>query len=248
MTLDLDRVRATLPGRRIEWHATIATTMTEAARLARELCPSGTAVGADEQTAGRGRHGRSWHSPPGTGLYVSVVLRLPFPAETFPALTLAAGLAVRDSIRTTGGLTCDLRWPNDVLAGERKVAGILTQIEAGAAVVGIGVNVSQKRFPPGLATPATSLLLEAGRLVEREALLVELLQALDAWVLRAGTEGGRRLIDEFSRSSSYVQGKRVTADAGLRGVTDGLDDDGFLWIRKDDGERVRILAGGVRPL
>ena len=131
--------------------------------------PHGSVYFADEQLAGRGRGDHGWVSVAGEGLYVSVLLRPQIPASRLALLPLAAGLAAAEAIRTVGGLTVDLRWPNDLLIGPGKVGGILlesrTESEGpphAVVVVGIGINVHQHTFPPGLATPATSLDLEAG--------------------------------------------------------------------------------------
>src|SRR5271170_7970200 len=151
MLFNLAAVRSQNPDRRIEWHDVIDSTMTEASRLAAEGAPSGTVVGAEEQTAGQGRHGRSWHSESGVGLYVSVILRRQYAPATLPVVTLALGLAVRESILRYTDLVCDLRWPNDVLIQSKKCAGILTQLESSthssAIMAGIGINVNHSSFP-----------------------------------------------------------------------------------------------------
>jgi BirA family transcriptional regulator, biotin operon repressor / biotin---[acetyl-CoA-carboxylase] ligase len=224
-----------------------ASTMRDAAALAASGCAHGTAVVAEEQTAGIGRHGHSWHSEPGAGLYVSVVLRLP---ETSPILTLALGLAAVDAIRSVAGVVCDLRWPNDVLVGERKVAGIIVQMADSAAIAGIGINVNHAGFPAELTDLATSLRIQKGRPVDKEMLLESLLASIDDWceILRSG--GNTALLKMFSGGSSYVSGKRVKVDLGgrtIEGVTVGLDDAGFLRVRRTDGVIETILAGGVRP-
>jgi BirA family transcriptional regulator, biotin operon repressor / biotin---[acetyl-CoA-carboxylase] ligase len=223
------------------------STMRDAAALAAQGCAHGTAVVADEQTAGIGRHGHFWHSEPGTGLYVSIVLRMP---ETSPILTLALGLAAVDAVRDTAGLVCDLRWPNDVMIGERKAAGIMVQMADSAAVAGIGINVNHTGFPPELATLATSLRIQAGREIDREMLFESLLTCIDdcCEILRSG--GNAALLKMFSTASSYVSGKRVKVDLGdrtIEGVTVGLDDSGFLRVRRPDGVVETVLAGGVRP-
>ena len=123
--------------------------MTVAARLAREGCASGTVVGADQQTAGIGRAGHSWHSEPGSGLYVSIVLRLALGPESLPLVMLALGLATQHAIADVTGLAPDLRWPNDVLLGEKKCAGILAQMEGDAVIAGIGINVGHSQFSAG---------------------------------------------------------------------------------------------------
>jgi BirA family transcriptional regulator, biotin operon repressor / biotin---[acetyl-CoA-carboxylase] ligase len=227
--------------------STTASTMRDASALAVSGCAHGTAVVADEQTAGIGRHGHSWHSEPGAGLYLSVVLRLP---ETSPILTLALGLAAVDAIRNVAGVVCDLRWPNDVLAGGRKVAGIIVQMADSAAIAGIGINVNHALFPPDLAELATSLKIQTGRAIDKELLLESLLASIDdcCEILRSGGNAG--LLRMFSTASSYVSGKRVKVDLGERtieGVTVGLDDAGFLRVKRADGVVETILAGGVRP-
>jgi len=249
MLFDLEGVRRRLPGRRIEWFTSIASTMTEAARLAREDCPSGTLVGAKEQKAGIGRHGRTWHSPPRSGLYVSFVLRLPVAADHLPLLMLAVGLAVRDAIVETSGLAPDLRWPNDVLLNGKKCAGILAQMEGGAIVVGIGINVNHSSFPPRLAGIATSLRLEGAR-VTRENILVALARSLDEWAELVASSPGK-ILARFGEVSSYAYNRRVRVEqegTALEGVTCGLDSMGFLRLRQDSGVEATILAGGVRPV
>ena len=131
-----------LPGRIVRWFPSIDSTMTIAAQLAQEGCPSGTVVGADQQTAGTGRQGRSWHSAPGAGLYVSIVLRLDLGKESIPLLMLALGIATQQAIAEVSGLAPDLRWPNDVLLQGKKCAGILANMEGDAIIAGIGINVS----------------------------------------------------------------------------------------------------------
>ena len=140
-----------LPDRRIEWHTTIGSTMTEASRLAASGAPSGTVVGAEEQTAGQGRHGRSWHSEPGSGLYVSIILRHQFTSATLTRGHPRAWTRGPRGDPQATDLACDLRWPNDVLIESKKCAGILTQLEGSAIIAGIGINVNHSRFPEELA-------------------------------------------------------------------------------------------------
>src|ERR1700694_4008507 len=139
---------------------TTPSTMREAAILAAQGAEHGTAVVADEQTAGIGRHGHSWHSEPRSGLYVSIILRMP---QAPPLLTLALGLATQDAIRNSTGLVADLRWPNDLLIAEKKVAGILVQMSEHAVIAGIGINVNHRTFPQEIASVATSLRQQSGR-------------------------------------------------------------------------------------
>ena len=199
----------------------------------RELAP-GRIVGAEEQTAGIGRHGRKWISEAGTGLYISIVLA----AKPIPVVMLSLGLAVRQAIGCG-----DIRWPNDVLLNGKKCAGVLAQLEGDTIIAGIGINVSQIRFPEDLDTPATSLLLE-GVTVSREDLLVALVECVDRYT-RLGYD---EILRQFTNASSYVFGKRVRVETGIEGVTCGLDPAGFLRVREDNGAETTILAGGVRPI
>src|SRR5215469_16336241 len=237
-----------LPGRCVEWFQSVYSTMIRAAELAREGCPHGAIVGADEQTAGVGRQGRSWHSKKGEGLYVSIVLRLPVEARALPVVMLALGLAAQEAIVQAASLAPDLRWPNDVLIHGRKCAGVLAQLEGDAIIAGIGINVSQIGFPPGLATPATSLLVEGAR-VSREELLAALAGAVDRLCATLLEEGPHAILRMFEASSSYARGRRVRVEqegGEIVGVTRGLDESGFLLVEQNDGKLTKVLAGGVR--
>ncbi len=248
--MDCDLLRAELPGRRIEWFARVESTMIEASRLAAAGAPSGTVVGAEEQTSGRGRHGRSWHSEPGQGLYVSIILHSELEPATLPVVTLALGLAAREAVLKSTDVDCDLRWPNDLLIGPEKCGGILTVLESSAIIAGIGINVNHSSFPVELSGIATSLRMASGRIQSRERLLLALLASIDAHCNLLETEGRGAVIDTFARASSYVSGRRVCVDqdgSQLRGTTAGLNDSGFLMLRGDDGTNSVIVAGGVRP-
>jgi BirA family biotin operon repressor/biotin-[acetyl-CoA-carboxylase] ligase len=212
----------------------------------------GVVVIADEQTAGRGRRGHSWFSPPGSGLYVSVVLA-PARARTDPQramklLTLAAGVGIADGIHAATGLATSLKWPNDVYVAQRKLAGILAEGSGhpgSLVVVGYGINVAPAAYPPELRDRATSLESELGRPIDRFLVLAETLAAvasryhdllegrfdaiLDAWRGRARGASGARV--------SWTQ-----ASGQLTGVTAGIDGEGALLVRVSDGVE-RIVAG-----
>jgi BirA family biotin operon repressor/biotin-[acetyl-CoA-carboxylase] ligase len=249
MPFDLEYVRQNWP-HPVSYFATIDSTMLEASRLAMAGCEQGTVVVADEQTAGQGRHGRRWHSEPNAGLYVSIVLRPSLRADSLPVLTLALGLAAADAIAEATGITCDLRWPNDVMIEGKKVAGILVQLVESAAIAGIGVNVSHMKFPPEIAAEATSLRIVSSRPHSREQLLVALLGAVSRYTGVLEDKGGQdTVLQMFCRRSSYARNKRVRVEQGastLEGTTAGLDPSGFLIIRGDDGKEQVVLAGGVR--
>jgi BirA family biotin operon repressor/biotin-[acetyl-CoA-carboxylase] ligase len=216
----------------VEYHETLDSTMRVAAGR-----PVGTAVVAGEQTAGIGRHGHSWYSEPGSGLYVSLVLG---PAQS-GVLMLALGLAAQEAIAQAAGISCDIRWPNDLMLGGRKTAGILAQIQEERVVAGIGINVNHTAFPPPLDEEATSLRLYAGREFSREEILAALLPAVE----RYAALPQESVLDLFAHASSYASGRRVTVE-GVTGVTAGLDASGYLRVRQDDGTIRVILAGGVR--
>ena len=167
--MDIDKIRVLRPADPIHYFASLGSTMTEAARLAEAGTPHGTVVLAEEQLAGVGRLGRTWLSPPGAGVYCSILLRLRLSPANMPIASLLVGLAAADAIQKTTNLLCDLRWPNDVLIAERKVAGILTHLVGDCIIAGIGINVNQLGFPSDLRTPATSLRMECNGRERRES-------------------------------------------------------------------------------
>jgi BirA family transcriptional regulator, biotin operon repressor / biotin---[acetyl-CoA-carboxylase] ligase len=249
MPMDMETVRRRLGGRALHYFETLGSTMKEATRLGHENAPGGTAVVAGEQTEGRGRHGRVWHSEKDSGLYVSIVLRLQLPQHAVPVLSLAMGLAGAEAIARSTALVCDLRWPNDLMLDERKAGGVLIEMHEDFAVAGIGINVNQTVFPDEIASQATSLWLVSGRPQSREDLLECLLPAVDGFSRMLAEGGKHTIIDLFSRSSSYARRKRVRVEnTGDEGVTAGLDSSGFLILEKEDGSQSLVLAGGVRPV
>lgn len=238
---------------KLHFSAITESTNTDALAGARTGAAHGSVYFADEQLAGRGRGGHAWHSAAGLGLYVSVVLRLEMPANRLPLLPLAAGLAAADAIQSVAGLDVDLRWPNDLLIGPRKVGGILVEgqssgVSVAFAVVGIGINVHQRSFPADLATPATSLDLEAGRRIGRQALLVALLKSLEREAAALlDPAAAETILARVEQASSWISGRRVEVHGpqACIGVTAGLDADGFLRVRIVDGV-VTVQTGGIR--
>jgi BirA family biotin operon repressor/biotin-[acetyl-CoA-carboxylase] ligase len=229
--------------------------MREAARRALEGTPEGTIVTADEQTAGRGRFGRAWSSVSGVGLYFSLVLRPPVAPAASAALTLACGLGVARGIGDAAGVVCDIRWPNDVMLADKKLAGILVEMNAEGdrvrhVVVGVGVNVNQESLPPELAEIATSLRIETGCEYLREAVLEAILRRITDYYRMFVERGPVPVIDAFTRASSYAKGKRVVIEGAgrpLEGITAGLDPTGQLLLRTADGKIEPVIAGSVRP-
>jgi BirA family biotin operon repressor/biotin-[acetyl-CoA-carboxylase] ligase len=237
------RLAGTMFGKRIHHFFKVDSTNDVALRLGYDGEPHGSMVVAEEQTAGRGRAGRAWHSEKTSGIYVSVLLRpLITPVEA-PLLTLMAGLAARDAVHEQTGLSADIRWPNDLLLHGRKFCGVLTEMHAEPGrvkhvVLGIGMNVNHAKFPADLAEIATSLRVEAGRALSRLELLIKLLRSLDRHYNQFLARGGQPLIEKFEAVSSFAHGKRVRvtgAGMSFTGYTAGLDASGALRVVRDDG-------------
>ena len=238
---------------KLRFAAVTASTNTDAVQAARGGAPGGTVYFADAQSAGRGRGGHPWQSASGDGLYVSIVVRPRIGQQRWPLIPLCAGLAAMEAIALTTGLRPDLRWPNDVLLGERKVCGIL--VEAGSddagsafAVAGIGINVHQRDFAGELATPATSLDIESGSWVSRQQLLVCLLESLQRQIAGLAEEHApQRTLDALESASTWVRGRQVHVHGpqACTGLTDGLDPHGFLRVITSAGV-VTVQTGGIR--
>jgi BirA family biotin operon repressor/biotin-[acetyl-CoA-carboxylase] ligase len=254
---DLTKLEVELAGTsfagKLHFSAVTDSTNSDAQEAARAGAPHGSVYFADEQLAGRGRGDHAWHSVAGVGLYVSVLLRPLLPAIRLPLLPLAAGLAASAAIRAAAGLTADLRWPNDLLIGPRKVCGILVESKieggkAGYAVVGIGMNVHQREFAADLSTPATSLDLETGRRISRQGLLVSLLKSLEHEALAlADADAVATTLRRIEQASTWISGRRVEVHGpqACAGITAGLDKNGFLLVRTKAGV-VTVQTGGIR--
>jgi len=233
----------------VTWYSEIGSTNDVALLMAERGAPDGTVVGADLQTAGRGRQGRAWSSPPGSGLYVSMILRPP--AAIASLLTIAAGVSVAEGIREATGLSMDLKWPNDVYAGGRKVAGILAESGLSDArlnhvVLGIGINVNHANYPPEVATRATSIERELGRPVDRGLVLASCLSALTVryWQLQKAPAA---VLDAWRSYGASMLKRRVECTVGLQsvtGVAEDIDERGALVVRVGD-EIVRVISGEV---
>jgi BirA family transcriptional regulator, biotin operon repressor / biotin---[acetyl-CoA-carboxylase] ligase len=225
----------------------VDSTQTVAFALAERGAPDRTVVIADQQAAGRGRRGRLWQAPPRTSLLASILVRSRLPQALLATLSPTTAVATAEALRRVAPLSPRLKWPNDVLVGGRKIAGILLESRSVASaepvlVIGVGVNLGQREFPPELAGRATSVALEAGRPVDRDTLLAALLEEFDAW--RARLEGeGFGPVRERWKSLSDTIGRRVTVD-GVSGTATDLDADGALLIDAGDGVR-RVIAGEI---
>jgi BirA family transcriptional regulator, biotin operon repressor / biotin---[acetyl-CoA-carboxylase] ligase len=215
--------------------------------------PEGAVVLAEEQTAGRGRAGRRWHSERAAGIYLTLLLRPRLSPVQAPLLPLLAGLSARAAIEAQTGVAPDLKWPNDLLLGGRKIGGILTEMHAEPGVVrfviiGIGLNVNQTKFPEELAQVATSLRAETGRRESRLELLVRLLRQFETDYNRFLREGPGWIVESFSAASSFAQGKPVRVTDGresFTGTTAGLTPEGLLQVKRSDGQITAVLSGEV---
>jgi BirA family biotin operon repressor/biotin-[acetyl-CoA-carboxylase] ligase len=248
-------------GRAFEWHDQCASTNDLCAARGRTGGAEGLVVAADTQSAGRGRLGRTWHSPPGAGLYFSILLRPARPPVEIPPLTLLAGAAVARGLAALGPEVAPrLKWPNDVLLAEsagggggayRKVAGILTEMttegeRVGQVVVGVGLNVNTLELPEDLAARATSLRRVAGRAFDRAEVLAAVLGAFEPLydAFRAG--GPAAAVEAWQGHALLGTRWRVTAPGKpLEGIALGVDPDGALRLRDDAGTVHRVVAGEV---
>jgi len=238
-------------------YESLPSTNTEVARLAAAEAEEGVAVVADEQTAGRGRLQRAWSSPKGAGLYFSILLRPKLEPDRWPLITFLAALATGDALLEASQLQTDIKWPNDLLANERKICGILAEaIETPmgrAVVLGIGINLTNEAFPAELVNVATSVANESGRPAEREPILAALLPALARWYsLLHDPDGAEKIAAAWSSRSSYATGKLVqvtNGDETLQGHTRGIENDGAL--RLETAQGIQLIRAGdvtsVRP-
>ena len=248
-------LRGTIFGDHIRHYYRAGSTNTLALEAAVAGAPEGSVFLAEQQTAGRGRGSNQWHSAESTGIYCSVVLRPALPPAEVLVLSLAAGLAVQSAIEQVDSrVLADLKWPNDLLISGKKFCGILTEMSAEATrvrhiVVGVGVNVNQGQFPDELAQTATSLRLANGAEWSRVEICAALLKSLDREYrdLLRGGEARAEILRRFEVRSSSARGRcvRIEENGGFEGVTEGLDERGFLRVRS--GEELRIVyAGTVR--
>jgi BirA family biotin operon repressor/biotin-[acetyl-CoA-carboxylase] ligase len=240
----------------------IGSTNDEALRRVREGAPTGLLVLAEHQTAGRGRKGRSWTSPPGSGLCFSLVVHPVFPRQHWPLLSLLTSVAVARAIEDIaarleagrgGLLRVDLKWPNDVLLSGRKAAGILIETAdspggRGAVVIGVGVNVGIDSVPPGMEGSAASLSREAGVRVPRQALLVSFLQRFQEEYLLLERGERKAILDHWKARSSMWNGARIRVSEGdtwREATTCGLSDSGAIRVRLPDGSEQALMTADV---
>ncbi len=253
---DLARALDELRGRRpelafdVRWHASLPSTMDTVAAAGEAGAAVGFAVVADEQTAGRGRRGRFWISPPGAGLYLSYLHR---PHGAVDLVTLAAGVAVREAVRQSCGLSAQLKWPNDLLVGSRKLAGLLAEgagigTADAAITIGVGLNLHPAAYPPEVDARATCLAREVSRPVDRGVVLAAILEQLHDTLARLEGGGGGDILQAWRAASPLSIGTPVEwsdATSTHRGLTAGVDESGALLVETANGLE-RVIAGELR--
>jgi BirA family biotin operon repressor/biotin-[acetyl-CoA-carboxylase] ligase len=236
---------------------TVDSTQSVAFALAERGAADRTVIVADQQLAGRGRRGRSWSAPAGTSLLTSIIVRPRLPQALLSTLSLTTAVAVGEALRRVTGVDARLKWPNDVLVAGRKIAGILLETRmtgpssgggstpttpAMVTIIGVGINLGQREFPPDLADSATSVAVETGRAPSREAVLTAVLEEFDVWRGRLETEGFGPIREDWRRLSDTL-GRRVAVE-DVTGVAADLDTDGALLV--DVGGSIkRVVAGMV---
>ena len=250
-------VQGTLFAQHLHHYFKIGSTNTAAMEAASAGAPEGSVFLAEQQTAGRGRGGHSWHSVQSDGIYCSVILRPALPPSEALLLSLAAGLALHAAVQKMDSrIQADLKWPNDLLIDGKKFGGILTEMNAEVTrvryvVIGIGINVNQTEFPADLREIATSLRMASGSTWSRMELCAALLESIGREYrdFLGKTDGRESILRRFEERSSSVRGRKVQIEenGGFEGVTDGLDSRGFLRVRAPQ-EVKTVLSGTVKLL
>lgn len=246
----LPRLATKWLGRPYVYEREVDSTNTRVAQLARDGGVHGTVMVADAQTCGRGRLRRQWHSPAGLNLYFSVLLRPGWKARNAPPLSLAAGVALAEAVEPWTQGPPELKWPNDLLAEGRKLAGILVEAVLDRetvqhVVLGVGLNVNQRQFPTLLAESAASLSLTSGRQLHRGEVLVAVLARLELWLDRLQQQGPQPVLDGWRRYAPWM-GQLLKVQNGaneLVGTALGLEPHGALRVRDDRGREHSVLSG-----
>lgn len=249
------RLRTQTLGRHLYHFYTLDSTNAFAIRLLTHghKVPDGAVILSESQTAGRGRLGRSWHSEPESGLYLSIVVRPRIPPSMAPLFTLCAAVAVHNAVERDTGLDIDIKWPNDLLTGRKKICGILAEIQAevdrvNTMVIGVGLNVNNAHMPDEIANQATSLRIASGRIHSRIEIFLQFLEEFEDLAGSFAQDGPRAIIDQWSRHSSFAEGRKIKVDDGARvieGVTRGLNPLGALRIEQRNGKVEEVYSGDV---
>lgn len=249
------KIRGTI-GKEIFFYEKVGSTNTVASDLA-EKVGEGSVVLADSQEKGRGRRGRTWISPPGVNIYLSVILKPEIELKDATLLTLMAAAACANALRKVTGLDITIKWPNDLMFSDKKLGGILTELKTVRekilfAVTGIGINVNMdmNEFPEDIVHIATSIKQATGRIFSREEIVGEILNEMDKWYMILQDRKRNILLAEWQRLTSTI-GKEVMVIAGREtytGLADSIDDEGMLVLRLSSGEMKRISSGDLKVL
>lgn len=242
-------------GREIIFFKTIGSTNTAALELAEKGAPHGTVVIADRQAKGKGRLGRTWVSPPGSNIYMSVILRPEIEPKDATLLTIMTAVSCAKGVMKSTGLKAEIKWPNDLMISKKKLGGILTEMKSDPdgivfAVIGIGINVNSKTtkdFPPDIRGIATSIREELGKIQSRTFIIAEILKETEHWYKVLLTEGRKPLFDEWKRLSSTL-GRKVKVTVGdnvFTGVAEDIDKGGMLILRLPSGILKKISSGDL---
>jgi BirA family biotin operon repressor/biotin-[acetyl-CoA-carboxylase] ligase len=244
-------------GRQVVSFDSVSSTIETASELARKGAPEGTVVVADAQSGGRGRLGRKWSSPPGVGIWTSIILRPAIPPRDAPKLTLLAAVTVATVLREGYTLAAEIKWPNDVVVSGRKICGALTELVAEQDAVryvitsfGLNVNQTRAKFPAEVRDVATSIRIEAGRMQDRPDVFRRVLREFDRQYARFSESNGREVLDQW-RMLSGTLGKRVTVqlrDGKIEGIAKDVEHDGSLIIDVGGGVVRSVAYGDVTIL
>lgn len=248
-------LKTSILGRNLHYHDSVDSTQKIAYKLAYENADEGTVVIAEEQTAGRGRMDRQWHSPKYTGIWMSIILRPKIPIPKAPQLTLITAVGVVQAIEEVTGLSPEIKWPNDILINGKKITGILTELQAesdriNSVIIGIGINVNteKKDFPESIESIASSLAIETGRMVDREKLIRTILEKLEKLYflyLKQGFFPIKLMWESYAVSI----GKMITArtlTGEIRGKATGITEDGVLLIEDTEGKVHNIYSADIQ--
>jgi BirA family transcriptional regulator, biotin operon repressor / biotin---[acetyl-CoA-carboxylase] ligase len=249
------RLNTRIIGRNLYHFYDVDSTNSFAARLIAHgrRVPEGTVVIAEAQTAGRGRLGRSWHSQREAGIYFSMVLFPKAPPSLAPLFTLATAVAMHNAVERYTGLDIDIKWPNDLLTGQKKICGILSEIQAEVdqvktMIIGVGLNANHEELPEDIAGRATSLRIASGRIQSRIEILLEFFEEFETIYMDFERKGPRSIVDQWTRFSSFANGRKIEIHDGVRkitGVTRGLNPLGALKIEQKGGQIEEVYSGDV---
>jgi BirA family biotin operon repressor/biotin-[acetyl-CoA-carboxylase] ligase len=241
-------------GQKLTVYEEVESTQHIAHRLARDGAPSGTLVIADHQTAGKGRMGRKWHSPPGTGVWMSLILRPDIPLSSTPQLTLLSSVAVLKGIHKATHVETGIKWPNDVMVGKKKVAGILTELSAETdrvnyVIIGTGINVNQTKedYPTELSEIATSLCIEQGNPVQRNELIVQILKEWEE-LYEMYMKHGFAPIKSLWEANAVSIGNTIiarTLHGHYEGLAKGITEEGVLLLEDAGGITHKIYSADI---